>query len=169
METLWKLMANEGARALENPQKEEEEREGRVVQFATEDEEIPNTENVPIEQDVASEPKEEEEEEETPEPTRPNLEFLRGKSIAIRSEENKLNVDTGVSVDRECVVEVVTGLTEPMNPLERRRREFLGIDLARQKGTRHLMQTPQYRIRSKTVSNQNPIVYYTTTTATIQS
>jgi hypothetical protein len=164
-------MANEGARALENPKKEEEDREDRVVQFATDDEEIPNTENVPIEQDVASEPKEEEEEEEeeeTPKPTLPNLKSFRGKSIAIRSEENKFNVDTGVSVDRECMVEVVTGLMEPMNPLERRRREFLMTSVARQRSTRHLMQTPQYRLRSKTVSNQNPIVYYSATT-TIQS
>lgn len=44
-------------------------------------------------------------------------------SRVLRS-ERRLNVDTGTYATRECRVELVTGLTEPMDPAERRRREF---------------------------------------------
>jgi hypothetical protein len=56
--------------------------------------------------------------------------------------------------------EVVTGLTEPMNPFLRRRREFLegtaksSFRLPRirhDQGKRNLMERPQYRLTSRTV------------------
>ena len=76
--------------------------------------------------------------------------FFREKSHAIRS-QRKLNVDTGSVQDKECMVEIVSGLLEPMNPLERRRKEFLTSEKSRLILSQKSGDQLQYRLRSKTV------------------
>lgn len=67
-----------------------------------------------------------------------------------------LNIDTGTTNSRECTVKVVGGLVEAMNPLERRRKEFMN----KKKNTMaHISsktdaRDTQYRLRSTTVSNK---------------
>jgi hypothetical protein len=93
----------------------------------------------------------------TPPPTLPTnpANDLRMMHGLVRS-TRKLNIDTGTTNSRECTVTVVGGLVEPMNPLERRRKEFLNKkEIMTQISSRTDARETQYRLRSKTVSNKN--------------
>jgi hypothetical protein len=70
---------------------------------------------------------------------------------------HKLNIDTGTTNSRECTVKVVGGLLGPMNPLERRRKEFMNkkknmADISPKADAGR--GDTQYRLRSKTVSHK---------------
>ena len=77
--------------------------------------------------------------------------FLGNKSHPVRA-QRKVNSDTGTVQDKECVVQVVEGLLDPMNPMERRRKEFLlSNERSKPSSSQMLRDQFQYRLRSKTV------------------
>jgi hypothetical protein len=89
--------------------------------------------------------------------TRMNLsQIAKGTSFIVRSTPQLFDVNRGVSVDRAHVAEVVTGLTSPMDPLERKRLEFFDSDRSgssRQdpSSPSRPEECPQFRLRSKMV------------------
>ena len=88
--------------------------------------------------------------------TRPAMNDL-GKSYSTVRSARKLNMDTGTTNSRECTAKVVSRLVEPMNPLERRRKElnFMNKKSQADISSKTIARDTQYRLRSKTVSHKN--------------
>jgi hypothetical protein len=169
MESLLNQISHEATKqGIAKKMEEGSNSDSKVVHFATEEDEVQEILAV-IEEDenVDDLEKQQQEDDIESEPNSPSPNVTRRSTRpATRSTKSRRRLARGMfgrsrkAINKDYNVQLVTGLTEPMDPFERRRHEFinpstaplLGL-LTRQPSTFNLFEDPHYRLSSKAVRN----------------